>query len=1026
MGALPFRHLKPLESGMRFWHFGFAMAFVVWQSTFLGGLAQQRNPHVADTPPLPPHEQLKKFHVPPGFAIQLVAAEPHIKKPINIAFDAQGRLWVTGSEEYPFAAPPDRKPKDKLVILEDFGPDGRARKSTVFADGLNIPIGVLPMPDCKSAIVFSIPNIWKMTDNDGDGVADKRDLLYTGYGYKDTHGMTGEFMWGFDGWIYCCHGYANASKVKSRGDTTVAMQSGNTYRIKPDGSRIEQYTWGQVNPFGLAFDPLGNLYSADCHSRPVYQLLKGAYYPSFGKPHDGLGFAPEMVTHDHGSTAIAGIAYYAADHYPKEFHDNIFIGNVMTNRINRDRIEWHGSTPKGIAMPDFVKCDDPWFRPVDIKLGPDGALYVADFYNRIIGHYEVPLDHPGRDREKGRIWRIVYAGKDGKGKPKDYRSMPERTVEEVVAAMADPNLAVRIFATNDVVARGGPSVRDHTMRGVTSNSGTQHVHALWALERMGGLSGEIVKNGSESKDRLVRVHTVKILGERKNLPESLRNRLNYLAHDGDFFVRRAAAEALGAHPSLEGTSHLAFLRGHIVPRDTHMLHVYRMALRNQWRDPVLANAFNKTDSLKQWEIEALLDACVGMPSAQSARFLLRHGLRGREPAAISKLRVHHVVRYGTQEMRQELLEKVRERAENYIDFAGAAVKAVVQATQERGGALNDAERSWAEEIVLRLLQSTTSGILQDGIDLAASMKIDSAQTALIGIATSTEGREPHRKSAIAALVAIEPRKHVDSLGRLLLDANESIGVREQVASSLAGANQPEAYAELIQAFENAPARLQTAIALGMAGSPQGGAKLLDAVAAGKASARLLQDRAVEAKLKQAKIAGLDQRLAKLTKGLPPADQRAQELIAKRQQAFAAAQSDAKEGRKLFEKHCAACHIIANQGSKIGPQLDGIGVRGVERLLEDLLDPSRNIDQLFRATTLELDNGQFITGLLLREEGKVLVLADNQGKEVRVEGAKVVNRSVGQLSPMPANLFEQIPEAEFHHLMAFLLEQRPKQ
>src|SRR5205823_11601116 len=113
----------------------------------------------------------------------------------------------------------------------------------------------------------------------------------------------------------------------------------------------------------------------------------------------------------------------------------IFIGNVVTNRINRDRLEAYGSTYKGIEMPDFVKCDDPWFRPVDIKLGPDGALYVADFYNRIIGHYEVPLNHPGRDREKGRIWRISYRGEDAKGQPKQYRPVTERRTAEVIAAL---------------------------------------------------------------------------------------------------------------------------------------------------------------------------------------------------------------------------------------------------------------------------------------------------------------------------------------------------------------------------------------------------------------------------------------------------------------------------------------------------------------------------------------------------------------------------------------------------------------
>ena len=175
------------------------------------------------------------------------------------------------------------------------------------------------------------------------------------------------------------------------------MNSGNTFRWRLDGSHLEYFTHGQVNPFGLTFDPLGNLYSADCHSMPVYMLLRGAYYPSFGKAHDGLGFGPTMISHSHGSTGIGGIAYSAAEQFPSEYRDTVLIGNPVTGRVNHDRLETHGSTRIAIEQPDFVTCDDPWFRPVNLQVGPDGALYIADFYNRIIGHYEVPLDHPGRD-----------------------------------------------------------------------------------------------------------------------------------------------------------------------------------------------------------------------------------------------------------------------------------------------------------------------------------------------------------------------------------------------------------------------------------------------------------------------------------------------------------------------------------------------------------------------------------------------------------------------------------------------------
>src|SRR5262249_6080153 len=152
--------------------------------------------HIAPTDPKPPADQRRAMHLPPGFEAQLVAAEPDVLKPINIAFDARGRLWVTESVEYPFpAAGPQTR--DRVKILEDFGPDGRARKVTTFAENLNIPIGVLPTRD--GALVYSIPNIWWLRDTAGAGRADKREVLYSTYGFKDTHGMTGEFVRGFDG-----------------------------------------------------------------------------------------------------------------------------------------------------------------------------------------------------------------------------------------------------------------------------------------------------------------------------------------------------------------------------------------------------------------------------------------------------------------------------------------------------------------------------------------------------------------------------------------------------------------------------------------------------------------------------------------------------------------------------------------------------------------------------------------------------------------------------------------------------------
>jgi putative heme-binding domain-containing protein len=324
----------------------------------------------------------------------------------------------------------------------------------------------------------------------------------------------------------------------------------------------------------------------------------------------------------------------------------------------------------------------------------------------------------------------------------------------------------------------------------------------------------------------------------------------------------------------------------------------------------------------------------------------------------------------------------------------------------------------------KLLASADAGRVQAGIDLAGALKFTQMQDALVKLLLSPRSPAKQRVAVLNALAAIDAARHIPLLGRVLADASQPVEVREHAANLLARINRPEAHECLLVGLQTAPARLQTVIAMVLAGNRGGAEKLLQAVAAGKASPRLLQERAVEVRLHEAKVPDLAKRLAKLTAGLPPADQRLHDLMRRRRESFLASKKDVALGRAAFEKNCANCHQVGGKGAKIGPQLDGIGVRGLDRLLEDVLDPNRNVDQAFRLTTLVLKSGQVVSGLLLKEEGQVLVLADNQGKEVRVPGKNVEERSVSQLSPMPANLADQIAETDFNNLMAYLLAQKP--
>ena len=985
---------------------------------------------VSSAPPRTPAEEKASFHLPEGFEAQLVVAEPEIHKPLNIAFDDRGRLWVTETLEYPFPAAPGTTPRDGVKILSDFGPDGRAGKVETFATGLNIPIGILPMPGGKSALVHSIPNVLRI-DESG-----KKEPVYQTYGARDTHGMTNAFTWGFDGWVYACHGFSNESTVAGSDQQSVKFQSGNVYRMRPDGSHLEYFTHGQVNPFGLAFDPLGNLYSCDCHTKPIYQLLRGAYYPSFGTPDDGLGFGPEMTTHDHGSTAISGIVVYAADQFPEPYRDTIFVGNVVTNRINHDRVEWHGATPKAIAQPDFLKSDDPWFRPADMELGPDGALYVSDFYNRIIGHYEVPLTHPGRDRERGRIWRIVYKGKDGK-EPAPPGGGPS-TRRGNLQALGDPNLAVRIRAENTLCRAVGTRAQlsaggkggDLEQKVLGDANVWRRVHSLWALHRMNLLQDETLIHALKDADRAVRIHGLRVVGERPIFDPKILDLARDALNDPDALVRRTAAEALARHPDDANLRPLLALRASTPADDTHLTHVVRMALREQLRgDDAWARLDPKT--LTDRDRSYVADIAPGVPTAASARFLFDFLSDSKAPRETLVRYIHHIARYGNAGMDGSLLKSIHLAMDAGIrDKSGGLLglvdvfKAYQQGLQERGVALGDEGRMYAMTLTRSLLDSKDPNEVPAGIRLAGSLRLTGVFDRLTTLTIGNNVPEPDQTEALAALAAIDPKAALPILSRVLADPSRPFSLRDRAAALLASSGQPEAQSALVSVLPTAPERLQAAIAAGLVARKAGAEALLDAVASGKASARLLQENRVAGPLGNAGIPDLAGRLKTLLHGLPPADKATDALITARRVGFVRSKAEADAGAKVFETNCASCHQIGGKGSKVGPQLDGVGLRGVDRLLEDILDPSRNVDQTFRLTTLALKDGRVISGLLLREEGEIFVLADAQGKDLRVARDSVEERTIAPLSPMPSNFAAQIPEPDFYRLLAYLLSQRP--
>lgn len=982
-------------------------------------------PLVAPTEALTPEEQQKLFHLPPGFEIQLFAHEPELHKPMNITFDSAGRLWVTDTLEYPYPAAEGATPRDSVKILVDRDHDGRADDVSTFVDGLNIPLGVMPIRG--GVIVYGIPSVMRCMDTNHDGTADTRETLFTNFGYRDTHGMVNSFTRGLDGWLYACHGFANDSAPQGSDGHQIKMNSGNTFRMRMDGSRVEQITHGQVNPFGMTFDPLGNLYTADCHTLPVYMLLRGAYYPSFGKAHDGLGFGPTMIKHDHGSTGIGGIAYYAAKHFPPEYRDTLFIGNPVTGRVNHDKLTAHGSTCEAIEQPDFVTCDDPWFRPVNIQVGPDGALYIADFYNRIIGHYEVPLTHPGRDRERGRIWRVVYTGKGVSDPPKTsppYASLlaSKASLEELLEMLGDENLVQRTLATHEIVDRVGVSAIGSLQKLLASAESTalQRVHAMWALERLSALSDALLVKLAADDDRTVRTHVIKLLAERSWESNSL---VSSALTDADPFVRRAAADALALHPSAANVQPLLSLWRQTDPADTHLIHTARMALRDQLQKPGVYDPLSAIVGDDRDSLDRLAEVSLGVPTEAAAAFILSQ-LSSDTLAPRREELMHHAARYLAEQRLADLYRLALGFQNLPLDQQVGIVRSLGRGVQERGATMPSDVIDWAKQVAEKLLSADNEGQARQGIELTRDFGLP-----LFDQLAAAAGRDSRfaqlRPAAVDACVANDAGRAHSLVTNILTDSAEPLDLRQHAARTLAAINTDESRASLLAQLQSAPERLAVEIAAALADSPQGGEGLLAAVSEGKASPRLLQENNVVTRLKNRHLPNFDDRLSKLTAGLPPRDQRINELIAQRAQLVAGGQPDVSRGAEVFTKNCANCHRIGEQGAKIGPNLDGVGIRGADRLLEDILDPSRNVDQAFRTTQIVTTDGRILTGLALREEGEIVVLADAQGKELRVPKQEIDERVESQLSLMPSNVPDLVNETDFVHLVGYLLSQKVK-
>ena len=981
------------------------------------------NEHIRSTEARTPEEEQSGFKLPPGFEISLYASEPDIGKPINIAFDAKGRLWATQSFEYPFAASPG-KGSDRVTILEDTDHDGKADRFTHFSDTLNIPIGILPLND--GAVAFSIPNVYRFTDSNADGKADATKILLGPFQHRDTHGMVNNFMRGFDGWIHACHGFTNRSTVAGSDGDSITMISGNTFRFRPDGSHVEHMTHGRINPFGLAYDERGYLYSTDCHTSPLYQLIRGADYTQWGKE-EAMGFAPDMKPLEREATALAGIAYYADVKYPEEYRSNFYIGDAVASRVYRNSFTFKGSSPVGKLEEEFVLSEDPWFRPVDVKLGPDGALYIADFYNSIIGHYEVPLNHPKRDKIRGRIWRITYRGEHN-----DLKDLVAAPVDELVASLDADNLVVRMAAADQLADRiGKPAVDPVTV--LINNkdvSARAYIHGLWVLHRLDALSNDLLEKSAAHNDLVVRVHSMRILAEKEPLDNSFFALVSKSLEDKDPHVKRAATELLAKFSTMSSFSLALSERGDVPEHDTHQLYTTRLVLRNLLRNDALMKEV-VAGEWKQQDADYIIDVLLGVPSIDAAIFLASHiGKASEKGERLTRL-YEHLARFIPAQELEQVITATRSLVKNNLDAEFITFKGIQQGIARRGGKESAQLQGWGSALAGSLLQKhspeSNSKVKEDidkqkfASDLAGKYKIRTLEPTLLSFLKPGSGADIEVKvSAMRSLLVLNTDKHALLAGRILNDTVPS-QLKKRIASLLGDFSGP-AVNKVLGDVTNAPPDLQSEVVMALAGSTEGKNIILRKVRKGELLPRTL----IEPKVEERLMLNISERQQKefkaITASLEPISKERQTLIDTRLIEFNGITEapSVDSGKMVFGKNCSTCHTIQNQGGTIGPQLDGVGKWGPRALTEKILDPNRNVSEAFRNYTITLKDGKVMSGLFRREEGEVIVFADMGGKEFSVPKNNIAEQKISKYTLMPDHFGNVLSQEEFNALLKYLL------
>ena len=961
---------------------------------------------VSDLPPDPETERLS-FKVAEGFEVNLWAANPMLAKPIQMNWDPQGRLWVASSSMYP-QIKPGEAPADKVIVLEDTDNDGQADKSEVFADGLLIPTGVVPGDG--GAYVANSTELVHLKDADGDGKADGRRVVLSGFGTEDTHHILHTFRWGNDGRLYFNQSIYIHSHLETPWGTKRLMGSG-IWRFQPESYQLDVFARGMVNPWGHAIDRYGQSFSTDgAGGEGIYYTFPGSAFQT-AKSWDGFADMERILQGmNPGSPKYCGIEIVTGRHLPDDWQGNAITNDFRANRVVRYQLTDENGTYISKQMPDVITSKDVAFRPIDVKMGPDGAIYIADWYNPIIQHGEVDFRDKRRDKTHGRIWRITAKGRPLVKRP----TLVGAPVSDVLAQLNSPEEWTRHQAKLVLRSLGAkmvlPSLESYV---AASKDDDQKLEALWTYQSLdtpnAALLGELLK----SKKPQVRAAATRVVPDwADRLPDAMALLATQTA-DEHPLVRLEAVRSLARIPSASAIEIAMTVLDQ--PKDSNVeyaLWTTANETKNVWMPAFLAGKLRFND--KPAHVAYALQA---VKSPEALATLVKQLRAGQIPPS-SRADVFELIgSVGTADDATTLFE-IATNDSTDARTATAAFASIEKSIRQRNVAPKNVD---AAQLSKRIAAK------DDDLRAAAMRFSGASQTVAV--------REDLKKAAITPETSpVVARAAVEALAewggesavflKQLDAANQDWSRRALAVGALSSIDPADAGRRAAELLGAAPADADVSVLLTAFLQREGGG---DVLAAALSDKKISPDTAKLA-MRYVNSTGRDtpaltQRFrdaAGIGEGSQPlTPEQMAEMVRDVQ-----TKGDAARGELVFRSagaSCFQCHGIGGAGGQLAPDLRAIGATSpVDYLIESITEPNKAVKDGYQAVVVATKKGEVFNGIKVSQDDKQIVLRDAVKDRIVIPVASVRRERAGG-SLMPAGLGDTLTRGEFLDLIKFLAE-----